>query len=166
MELEKYKLIFSGETQLKITFTLEWVSGPKKAMEQINRKLYVIKQGERFLYVGEANCPIVTRLRRGFNSYRYFVKNGKGRGGYQGYKWIKLSDSEVPPEINVYVLVFEEKHDKFRGFVEAVEGELVYLIRRETLQWPEFQNEIHFNNEKGSGQIAEEVFAKLKTTSA
>ena len=162
MELEKYKLIFSGKTQSEISFNLEWISGTKQAMEQTNRKLYVIKQGEKFLYVGEANCTIVTRLRRGFTSYRYFVKNGIGRGGYQGYKWIKLSDSKLRPELSIYVHVFAEKHANFRGFVEAIEGELVYLIRKETQQWPVFQNEIHFNNESGSREIAEELFAKMK----
>ncbi len=31
-------------------------------------------------------------------------------------------------------------------FKKAFEGELVYLIRRETGKWPHFQNEIHFSN--------------------
>ncbi len=151
--------------QSEITFNLEWVSGLKKALEETNRKLYVIKDGEKFLYVGEANCSIVTRLRRGFTSYRYFSRNGNARGGYQGYKWIKLSDSEVRSALSVYVLVFEKKYDEYRGFVEAVEGELVYLIRKETKQWPLFQNEIHFTNEPGAAKIAEEIFSKLKVAS-
>ena len=163
MEIEEYNLIFSGRTQSEITFNLQWVKGSKKALEKANRKIYVVKHGERFLYVGEADCTIDTRLRRGFTSYRFFVRNGTKRGGYQGYKWIKLSDSEDRPVLQVYVHVFDEKYHDNREFVQAVEGELVFLIREDTKQWPEFQNEIHFRNNAEAKQFAEAMFEELKT---
>lgn len=165
MEIEEYKLIFTGKTQSEITFTLDSVSESEKARKKENRKVYVIKNGEKFLYVGEAHCSIDTRLKRGFTPYRYFIRNGIKRRGYQGYKWIQLSEARVRPELSVYVIVLEEKYDKFRGFAEAVEGELVYLIRLQTGAWPEFQNEIHFNNNALSIDYAKACFEIMQLKS-
>lgn len=162
MEIEEYKLIFSGKTQSEITFNLIALSGSEEARKKANRKVYIIKNGEKFLYVGEAHCSIDTKLKRGFTPYRYYIRNGKKRGGYQGYKWIQLSQDEERPELSLYVIVLEEKYNNIREFAEAVEGELVYLIRFHNGQWPEFQNEIHFNNEEGAKEFAEEIFKKIR----
>lgn len=162
MKIEEYKLIFSGKTQSEITFNLVALSGSEEARKKENRKVYIVKNGEKFLYVGEAHCSIDTKLKRGFTPYRYFIRNGKKRGGYQGYKWIQLSKAKTRPELRVFVIVLDEKYRDFRGFAEAIEGELVYLIRFHTGLWPEFQNEIHFNNDLESQSIAKTLFNSLK----
>ncbi|TDE05820.1 hypothetical protein [Flavobacterium sandaracinum] len=58
-------------------------------------------------------------------------------------------------------VIFDETSDEERSFVEAVEGELVYLVRQKTGKWPLFQNEIHFNNCDGALEVAEDVLGKL-----
>jgi len=61
----------------------------------------------------------------------------KGEQGYHGYKWIgKISRAEL------LVWCFTKGH---RPHVEAIEGELVYLVRNRTGNWPKYQLEIHFH---------------------
>ena len=105
-------------------------------------KIYIIKAEKKIVYVGYASQSIGTRLGQG-------IRAG-GLNGYHGYKW-KQQD-----ELELFVFVFDQdlkgaKHKEDEPFVllaEAVEAELVYKIREETGKWPEFQNEIHFNNKE------------------
>lgn len=131
-----------------------------QALLKERRKIYLISRANEILYVGEANSSIKTRFQRSSNSFNYYVRNNIARGGYKGYK---LFDKEKNPIRNLSVLavIFNEDADHERGFVEAVEGELVYLIRQKTGNWPLFQNEIHFSNCDGALKIAEEILAKL-----
>lgn len=120
-------------------------------------KIYILKYKDKIVYVGYASQPIGTRLSQGIRA--------KGLNGYHGYKWKHVS------EIELLVFVFEKelkgnKHieDKpFIDFAEAVEAELVLKARQETGKWPEFQNEIHFNNialEKAT-EIASQMYSKI-----
>ena len=107
------------------------------------QKLYVVKDGTDICYVGITSRPISSRLRDGF------VDNG--HYGYHGYKWKdKLKQAE---------LLIWSFPDKEQGFVEAIEGELVYLIRNQTGKWPKYQMEIHFHQASELQiQIARSIF--------
>jgi hypothetical protein len=123
-------------------------------------KLYIIRTTERDIaYVGYTVQSINARLYYGFNA--------SGKSGYHGYKWVKeLTKAQL------LVFVFNKRltgnkdldHDDI-AFVEAIEAELVYLIRTNTSAWPIFQNEIHFNNIRlqEASQIAEDIYRQIFT---
>lgn len=90
-------------------------------------KLYVVKQGKVIYYVGITSQDIRKRLRYGFSA--------QGKHGYHGYKWKDLDTAEL------LVWSFPGKTTD----VEAIEAELVYLIRERTGKWPKYQMEIHFH---------------------
>lgn len=132
------------------------------ALIKERRKLYFIYYDKDILYVGEANTSIKTRFQRSCTSYNHYITNGKARGGYKGYKWLNKTDNPVR-KLKVAVATFSEVYDPDdkRAFIEAIEGELVYLIRNKYGYWPKFQNEIHFSNCDGAGEIAEEILKKV-----
>jgi len=93
------------------------------------QKLYVLKNSKELYYVGVTSRPMSARLRIGYRA--------KGEQGYHGYKWIgKIARAEL------LVWCFTKSR---RPHVEAIEGELVYLIRNRTGKWPKYQMEIHFH---------------------
>ena len=102
------------------------------------QKLYVVKDGKDICYVGITSQTMSSRLRTGFID--------EGHYGYHGYKW---KDKLKRAELLVWAFPNREKDS-----VEAIEGEIVYLIRNWTGRWPKYQMEIHFhpdasNKEKG-----------------
>ena len=117
-------------------------------------KVYILKSEKKIVYVGYASQSIGTRLSQGIRA--------AGLNGYHGYKWKQLN------QIELLVYVFDQelkgsKHidDKpYSLLAEAVEAELVFKVREETGSWPEFQNEIHFNNKelKLAKKIAAEIY--------
>lgn len=141
---------------------IKFCSTEGKAFEKARRKLYIIQSEIEVLYIGESNCSIKTRFQRACSSHNYFRKNKKARGGYKGYKWLNKKDN-ILRDLNVTVAVFNSSFDadKKRAYLEAVEGELVYLIRNNLKYWPKFQNEIHFRNMEGANEIASEIFKKM-----
>lgn len=159
---EKYdfKIIDKSDKTCRIEFHLS--NG--EAFKEERRKLYIIKSKTEILYVGEANCSIKTRFQRGCTSFNYYVKNNEARGGYKGYKWLDYQKNQER-SLSLSVAVFNETFDSDnkRHFIEAIEGELVFLIRKELSYWPKFQNEIHFSNENEAKEIAVEIFEKLKS---
>lgn len=95
------------------------------------QKLYVLKNSKELYYVGVTSLSMSARLRIGYRA--------KGEHGYHGYKWIgKISRAEL------LVWCFTKSP---RVHAEAIEGELVYLIRNRTGKWPRYQMEIHFHPE-------------------
>jgi predicted GIY-YIG superfamily endonuclease len=105
------------------------------------QKLYVLKNSKEVYYVGVTSLSMSSRLRSGYRA--------KGEHGYYGYKWIgKISRAEL------LVWCFTKSH---RARAEAIEGELVYLIRNRTGKWPKYQMEIHFHPDASDRekQIAE-----------
>lgn len=93
------------------------------------QKVYVVKDSRGICYVGITSQPMSSRLRIGFID--------DGHYGYHGYKWKdKLKQAEL------LVWAFP---DRTKGFIEAIEGELVYLVRNRTGKWPKYQMEIHFH---------------------
>jgi hypothetical protein len=93
------------------------------------QKLYVVKDGKDICYVGITSQSISSRLRTGFLDYGHY--------GYHGYKW---KDKLKHAELLVWAFADTEKDS-----IEAVEGELVYLVRSRTGRWPKYQMEIHFH---------------------
>lgn len=105
------------------------------------QKLYVLKNGNEIYYIGVTSLSMSSRLRIGYRA--------RGEQGYHGYKWIgKISRAEL------LVWCFNEGN---RSHAEAIEGELVYLVRNRTGRWPTFQMEIHFHSDASDKekQIAE-----------
>lgn len=94
-------------------------------------KLYVVKSDSEIVYVGQTTRNMRRRLYDGLQA--------QGKGGYHGYMWKDLS--------SVYILIwcFEGKDERY---IETLEGELVFLLRTRTGQWPKGQMEIHFHNAK------------------
>ena len=108
------------------------------------QKLYVLKNDNEIFYVGITSGPMSSRLRSGFRA--------RGEHGYHGYKWIgKITRADL------LIWCFS---DKKQSFTEAVEAELVYLIRNYTGKWPKYQMEIHFHGaSKSEMQIAESILS-------
>lgn len=105
-------------------------------------KLYVIRSRAKAIYIGQTTQAMRTRIRYGLRA--------KGKTGYYGYKWKDLA------EVEVLVWCFP---DKSVQYVEAVEGELVFLVRKHTGRWPEYQMEIHFHNaSENEIEVAEAIF--------
>ena len=158
IEFEKYSLSIKDNADLTCSVSIL----PKEGLALIRerRKLYVIYSNKEILYVGEAKTSILKRFQRGTVTFNHFIRNGKSRNGYKGYKWLNKDDNPIR-ELKVLAVVFDTTKDDDRGFVEAVEGELVYLIRNKFGYWPKFQNEIHFSNCDGAIEIVEEIFSEV-----
>lgn len=115
-------------------------------------KIYVLKVGDELVYIGYTGQGIRARLDGGLRA--------KGENGYHGYKW---QNEKV---LDLLVFMFEpftedaDSNDEYKLFVEAIEAELVYLVREKTGNWPRCQNEIHFNNERREEvkKIAGEIY--------
>ncbi|UOX32947.1 hypothetical protein LXD69_12975 [Flavobacterium sediminilitoris] len=125
------------------------------------RKLYVVYHASEIFYVGEAHTSIKTRFQRGYNAYNYYKRNNDtARNGYKGYKWLN-KEHNSHRTLAVSVVTFPEEYDCNREMIEAIEGELVYLIRNKFGYWPNFQNEIHFSNCEGALEIAEDILNEI-----
>ena len=156
-----YTLHLSGEEKKRVISKKTCDGKPTNFQKPVTLnkrpKIYILKAEEKMVYVGYASQSIGTRLGQG-------IRAG-GLNGYHGYKW-KQQD-----ELELFVFVFDQelkgsKHKQDESFVllaEAVEAELVYKVREETGKWPEFQNEIHFNNEQRdlAKDIAAHMFEKV-----
>ena len=91
-------------------------------------KIYLVGKDKAIHYVGITTQSIAARLRYGMNP-----KHSKG---YHGYKWRKDNGNHC---LVVWVM------DKNTN-VEAIEAEIVFLIRKNKNQWPKHQTEIHFHS--------------------
>jgi len=109
-------------------------------------KIYVIKDKSNVVYVGITSQSIRNRLRYGLEA--------RGRGGYHGYKFKDLN------KVNLFVFCFN-RTDSIR--TEAVEAEIVYLIRNKTGEWPKCQTEIHFHKAtKKEKRMANLIYKTVK----
>jgi hypothetical protein len=143
--LGSYSLSFDGNK-----FSVRKVCGAQGFSGQLAKpnveKLYVIGLQDELIYVGRTNRPMATRLRDGAKS------NG---AGYAGYAW---RDSEVTHRLYIWSFPNESKR-----FVETVEAEVVYLIRKNG-QWPRGQTEIHFHaSHEEHRAAAAEIFQRLNS---
>jgi len=156
---ETYQLKITDNDNLSCSIKLEPNAG--FALLKAKRKLYIVYHGNEILYVGEAHTSIKTRFQRGCTAFNHYTIIGKARGGYKGYKWLdKINNSQR--NLTVSVITFPQEYDdkENRKFIEAIEGELVYLVRNKFGYWPKFQNEIHFSNYDGAKEIAGVILDK------
>lgn len=125
-------------------------------------KIYVLTYEKEVVYVGYASQSIGKRLGQGVRAH--------GVNGYHGYKWKQVDRLEL----TVFVFDKELKGNKqydipFIEFAEAVEAEIVYLVRQSTGKWPKYQNEIHFNNSANTLErekvkaIAKQMYEKVQS---
>ena len=113
-------------------------SGPATSKKP---KLYVVAHNQQPLYVGVTRQSIRDRLRAGFQA--------KGNHGYYGYQWRhSLSSADVD--------IWLQKGGDMDNMadIETVEAEVVFLIRQNSGQWPEFQTEIHFHRSNAMHRVA------------
>jgi hypothetical protein len=112
--------------------TCNWV-GQSIAPPGRGPKLYLVTSARNIVYVGITRQSLSARLRYGFSA--------DGKNGYHGYRWAKSNGRYY-----VYCWAFDDKvADKE---LETIEGEIVYLLRESTGQWPKHQTEIHFHTSK------------------
>ena len=154
---ETYQLKITDNDNLSCSIKLEPTAGV--ALLKAKRKLYIVYHGNEILYVGEAHTSIKTRFQRGCTAFNHYTIIGKARGGYKGYKWLDKIDNPQR-NLTVSVVTFPEEYNSNREFIEAIEGELVYLVRNKLGYWPKFQNEIHFSNYDGAKEIAGVILDK------
>jgi hypothetical protein len=140
-----YTLFVSGTKDKRVIYKKEQigenVNFQKPVTEKSRPKIYILKSENELIYIGYTGQSISSRLNYGMRA--------NGRNGYHGYKWKNELDS-----VDLYVFVFEpfsgneKDNKKYKQFVEAIEAELVYKVRKETDFWPRSQSEIHFNNKQ------------------
>jgi len=139
-----YTLQLSGDENKRVISKKVYIGKVSKFKIPVTKdkipKIYVLKHNKQVVYVGYASQSIGKRLGQGVGA--------NGLNGYHGYKWKQVSELELL----VFVFNKELKGNKHIGdkpfidFAEAVEAEIVFLVRQNTGNWPRFQNEIHFNN--------------------
>lgn len=93
-------------------------------------KLYLVTSKKEIVYVGISRQSLAARLRYGFNA--------NGKNGYHGYRWAKTNGRYC-----VHCWLFDETLDDKE--LETIEAEIVFLLRKDTEQWPKHQTEIHFH---------------------
>jgi len=110
-------------------------------------KIYIIKNRSDIIYVGITSQSIAARLRHGLKA--------KGKGGYHGYKF-----KDLDTKLDLFIFWFvKENVDR----TEAIEAEIVYLIRNRTGNWPKNQTEIHFYKAtKREKRIAHLIYEMVK----
>ncbi len=160
ISMDYYKITLEDREENLQRLQLEG-SLDSKAMEAGPHKIYLIHYERAILYVGECTRSFKDRLAFGVNRYNQWKRTGKTKNGYRGYKWIN-PDSNPHRELSAFIATFQIAPKEGRDFVEAVEGELVFLIRQETSKWPEYQNEIHFHNQMGALEVARKIFHAFK----
>ncbi len=95
-------------------------------------KIYILRQGKEILYVGITKTPLSNRIGSGLKA--------TGKKGYHDYKWKVLAKKHQSEVIDLFVYLFRDEEK-----TEAIEAEVVYLIRNKTGKWPKYQTEIHFH---------------------
>ena len=113
-------------------------------------KLYVVSNNGIPVYVGITKQSMCNRLRMGFQA--------SGESGYHGYAWRRHLKS-----VDLDIWYDEDDVERKMKDVEAVEAELVYLIRKNLDQWPKYQTEIHFHQSTPAHRKqAKAIFNALK----
>ncbi len=112
-------------------------------------KIYILRKSKEILYVGITKMPLSNRFRYGLTA--------SGKNGYYGYAWKALAKKVQSETIDLFVYVFNNKER-----TEAIEAEVVYLIRNKIGQWPTYQTEIHFHEaDAGEKRIAQKIYNQI-----
>jgi len=112
------------------------------------RKIYVVKSGAEVIYIGSTKQNFRTRLQQGLKP--------KEKHNYP-YKWGALR------EVEIMIWCFPDQNEETENLVEAVEAELVYLIRKFKCRWPRYQMEIHFHSNISTDEkkTARKIFDRI-----
>ena len=118
------------------------------AAERRGHKVYVVKDGREFCYIGMTRQALSDRMNQGFY--------GKGKRKYL-YMWRHLA------KVDIYI--WRAGRPWWR-LIETIEAELAFFVRRDTDRWPEHQVEIHFHNPNpdlasGARNQAELLYSQL-----
>lgn len=145
---QRYRIKFKDKKIISIELNGQNVKSFKHPVTKNKLpKLYVVKSGSKVIYVGVTSQSIRNRLRYGLEA--------DGKHGYQGYKW-----KDYLSEVGILIWCFPEEPFKR---IEAIEAELVYLVRNHTGQWPECQTEIHFHKvSEEEKKVAKSIYQALK----
>lgn len=112
-------------------------------------KIYILKYNKEIIYVGITTTRLSTRFGSGLSA--------SGKRGYHGYAWKQLGIKKESDPIDLFVYFFENKER-----TEAIEAEIVYLVRHKTGKWPKYQTEIHFHQANTKEKnIAKEIFTEI-----
>ncbi len=138
------------DTKIKPKGSLKFYGVPKDAY-----KIYIVKDEHNFLYIGITKMYLSSRFTLGFNATIEV-----GNNGYHGYKWINECREKTLKLIVISFPNMTAADD--RNYVETIEAELVYQVRKEFGRWCEYQNEIHFYN-KGDEiiRLSEKIFSEI-----
>jgi hypothetical protein len=117
--------------------------------ERPGHKIYIVKVGRKFHYIGMTKQALGDRMKQGFY--------GNGKRKYL-YMWRHLPKAEI--------FVWRAGQRWWRA-IETIEAELVFFVRRDFNRWPEHQVEIHFHNPEARGvqgarRTAKRLYAELK----
>lgn len=161
-KFEKYKLNIEDKEENTSFVKLKLLESNGIALtDEERRKVYIVHSDKEVLYVGEAHTSMKLRMQRGYTAFNYLQKNNKRRNGYGGYKWLDRTENpERTLILSVAIFGKEYDGDEEREIIEAIEGELVYLVRNKTGKWPELQNEIHFHNIENTKETADSILKK------
>ena len=136
------------------TKTIDRKTFSGNVLNNSNFKIYVLKLDGIYLYIGKTKQKIGAKFRQGFKSYINAL-NGKRVSGYGGYKWIK---EYISTSKELKLFVFDLGLSCSDNNAEAIEAEIVFQIRKNQQRWPEYQNEIHFNNDFANAtDVANEI---------
>ncbi len=101
-------------------------------------KIYIFSEGTKILYVGQTIQSIRNRLRQGFKA--------TGSSGYWGYQFRDKRGNNILC-LDVWIIdEISEDQKEQKLVLESLEAEIVFLYRKNTDSWPEYQNEIHFHH--------------------
>lgn len=157
-EYYKFKLWLDGTPETRSIVRKELDGKQTKFKAPITTrgipKIYILKAKDKIVYIGYTSQSISSRFNGGLRA--------KGENGYYGYQWKKYNRLDLtvfcfPPFSKV-----EEEREKEEKFAQAVEAELVFLVRESTGKWPECQNEIHFFNVAKASTMAEHIYQRVK----
>lgn len=117
-------------------------------------KIYILKLGTDIIYIGITKSKLSNRFRYGLAAI--------GANGYHGYKWKELASKGESSDIDLFVYLF--KNNEKNENIEAIEGEIAYLVRNKKGDWPKYQTEIHFHPKSAKEvKIAEKIYNQVST---
>jgi len=120
-------------------------------------KIYIVSLEGVIVYVGKTKQTIGDKFRQSILTYQNVQKGKKKVSGYSGYKWVReYLDKGVVLDLSVFLLPGKTNEE-----TEAIEAEVVYLVREKTGRWPEYQNEIHFRNNEEAKRVAEGIYNSM-----
>jgi len=119
-------------------------------LESGQAKIFIIKSGNEYLYVGYASGSMFTRL-------------SKGLADSLGKAYVKEGEFESD-ELDLFVFEFSLLADysktETRNHYQSIQSELIYLIKSQTGNWPTLQKQLNVSNDnqEEAREVAEEIF--------